>query len=292
MDFVRLTTEQRQGFAADGYLVVPDAFDADTADRLTAAADRLARWFLDEETHLGLRSEKRKWPFQLDQRPTILTEPALVELVTHPTTVPLVVQLLSPNIHLHSTALLYKKPEPPEYEPYRGWHRDIRIPRELGHRRLPLVGIKIGYYLTDHSQPECGMTLMARGSHLKDEPVVIPEGALDPPDEDVRELKLRRGDVLLFENRVYHSRSPNLSGRASKVLMYGYSYRWMKPETYLNVQGAPWFEGADPIRRQLLGGYWDIDDLPEALVEWAERHGVNPPQVPWEVKAAEAPGIA
>lgn len=285
MDFVELTAEQRRSFAEDGFLVVSKALTGAEVERLTEAGDRLAGWFLDEETHFRLQHSKRRWAFQLDQRPGLFAEPALVDLVTHPTTVPLVVQLLGPNLHLHSTALLYKKPEPPDYQPYRGWHRDIRIPRDLGHRHLPLVGIKICYCLTDYSQPNSGMTLMARGSHLKDEPLVIPEGTLDPPDEEVCELRLEAGDAVLFENRIFHSRSPNLSDHTAKVFMFGYAYRWMKPEVYLNVLDDELLARVDPITRQLLGGCWDIDDTPDALLEWAERHGVRPPQVPWHVEA-------
>ena len=62
----------------------------------------------------------------------------------------------------------------------RGWHRDIRIPRDLGHEKLPLVGIKVCYCLTDFQQPNCGMTLMARGTHLRTEPLKIAKGEVDP----------------------------------------------------------------------------------------------------------------
>ena len=41
----------------------------------------------------------------------------------------------------------------------------------------------------------------------------------------------------------------------------------------------------DPILRQLLGAYRDIDTVPWALSDWAERHGVKPERVPWNVSA-------
>ena len=81
----------------------------------------------------------------------------VVRFGNHATTVPLVVQLLGPNIHLHSTTLLYKRPESPDIPAFRrGWHRDIRIPKDLGHKQLPRVGIKICYCLTDFFQPNSG----------------------------------------------------------------------------------------------------------------------------------------
>ena len=67
-------------------------------------------------------------------------------LVSHSTTVPLVVQLLSPNIHLLSTSITYKRPENPDLPLFRrGWHRDLRLPEDMGHENMPRVGIKICY---------------------------------------------------------------------------------------------------------------------------------------------------
>src|SRR5207253_5899682 len=139
------------------------ALDSAAVSRLVESGDKLARSFLDKPPLPG-RPEYN----MLDLRPGLLAQKPFFDLVSHSATVPLVVQLLSPNIHLHSTALIYKRPEDPNGPPFRrGWHRDIRIPRDLGHQSLPRVGIKICYCLTDFHQPECGMTLMARGSHLR-----------------------------------------------------------------------------------------------------------------------------
>lgn len=280
MDFIRLTTEQQQSFNEDGFLVVPNALPAETVERLVEACDRLAESLLKKPKLFG-RPEYN----HLDLRPGLLREEALFALVANSSTVPLVIQLLSPNIHLHSTALIYKRPESPDDPPFRrGWHRDIRIPRDLGHQSLPLVGIKVCYCLTDFHQPNSGMTLMARGSHLRNEPLTIRKGEIDPLDVEVCDIKLNAGDALFFENRIFHTAAPNRSNRTSKVLMYGYAYRWMKPEVYLDVPDKRHLERADPITRQLLGGYLDVDTPPWALQQWAKRHSVQPEPVPWTVE--------
>jgi ectoine hydroxylase-related dioxygenase (phytanoyl-CoA dioxygenase family) len=128
------------------------------------------------------------------------------------------------------------------------------------------------------------MTLMARGTHLRNEPLAIAKGAVDPLGVEVCDLKLNAGDALFFENRIFHTAAPNLSDRVSKVLMYGYAYRWMKPEVYLEGLDKHMLETADPVRRQLLGGYRDVDTPPWALQSWAKRHGVLPTAVPWTVE--------
>jgi ectoine hydroxylase len=280
MDFVYLTPEQRRSFAQDGFLVVPDALSADELDRLVESSDRLAKALLNKPPLTG-RPEYN----HLDLRPGLLTEEALFDLVDHGTTVPLVVQLLSPNIHLHSTTLLYKRPDDPTAATFRrGWHRDIRIPRDLGHQGLPMVGIKICYCLSDFPEPNSGLTVLARGSHLKNTALGLPPGAADPPDTEVCDLKLNAGDAFLFENRIFHSATPNRSPRIAKTLMYGYSYRWMKPEVYLETLDPRYLRQADPVKRQLLGEYRDVDTQAWALERWAKRHGVLPEPVPWTVE--------
>jgi ectoine hydroxylase-related dioxygenase (phytanoyl-CoA dioxygenase family) len=279
MDFVPLTAEQRQSFDEDGFLVVRNVLDESTVAQLIEAGDRRARVFLNKPELL----EKEEYN-HLDLRPGLLKEKAFFSLLSHSPTVPLVVQLLSPNIQLHSLTLIYKRPVNPEGAPFRrGWHRDIRIPKDLGHRDLPRVGIKICYCLTDFQKPNSGMTLFARQSHLSPEALKVRKGKIDPEDVEVCDLKLNAGDAVLFENRIFHTAAPNRSDRVSKVLMYGYAYRWLKPEVYLETPDETLLQKADPITRQLLGGYRDVDTVPWALQRWAKTHGVEPEPVPWTV---------
>jgi ectoine hydroxylase-related dioxygenase (phytanoyl-CoA dioxygenase family) len=280
LDFLKLKPDQQKSFAEDGFLIVPNALDAEAVAHLVAEGDKLAEAFL-RKSEISDRPEYN----HLDLRRGLLKEKTLLELVANSTTVPLIVQLMSPNIHLHSTTLIYKRPENPDAAPFRrGWHRDIRIPKDLGHEGLPLVGIKVCYCLTDFQQPACGMTLMARGSHLRNAPLTIRKGQVDPMDVEVCDLKLSAGDALFFENRIFHTAAPNRSDRVSKVVIYGYAYRWMKPEVYLEIPDERKLLEVDPITRQLLGGYRDVDSPPWALDRWAKRHGLVPESVPWTVE--------
>lgn len=278
MDFIRLTDEQRQSFDRDGFLVVRNVLDRETVDRLTEAGDRLAGNFLHKPQLL----EKPEYN-HLDLRPGLFTEEAMFELLAHEPTVPYVVQLLSPNIHLHSTALIYKRPSHGSISFRRGWHRDIRIPKDLGHEFLPRVGIKVCYCLTEFHQPNSGMTLLARGTHLRTEPLELPKGGVDPRGVELVDLQVNAGDAFLFDNRLFHTAAPNLSDRTSKVLMYGYAYRWMKQEVYLETPEPKLLAKSDPVQRQLLGFYRDIDTPPWALRSWAKKGGVLPDEIPWTI---------
>ena len=95
MEFVRLTPEQRRSFADDGFLVVRNALSKERTEALVEASDRLAQPLLQKPVLTG-RPEFN----HLDLRPGLLKEEALFKLVDNDTTVPLVVQLMSPNIQL------------------------------------------------------------------------------------------------------------------------------------------------------------------------------------------------
>jgi ectoine hydroxylase-related dioxygenase (phytanoyl-CoA dioxygenase family) len=281
MDFVPLTSDQQRAFADDGFLVVPNALDREMVDRILNEADTLADPFLRKP----LIADKPEYN-HLDLRRGLLKQKALYALVSHSATVSLIVQLLGPNIHLHSTTVIYKRPENPDAPTFRrGWHRDIRMARDLGHDRLPLAGVKVCYCLTDFQDANSGMTLMARGTHLRSEPLRIPKGAVDPVDAEVCDLKLKAGDALLFEHRVFHTAASNRSDRTSKVVIYGYSYRWMRPEVYLESPDEQQLLQADPITRQLLGGYRDVDTPPWALERWAKKYNVPRKSVAWTTEA-------
>jgi ectoine hydroxylase-related dioxygenase (phytanoyl-CoA dioxygenase family) len=280
LNYIKLTQKQLKAFEEDGFFVIQDALNEEQIKRLTKAGDRLAESFLNQ-----LQVLNKPGYNDLDLRSDILLESDLYNLIFHSTTVPLVVQLLGSNIHLHSTALIYKRPEDPNLPAFRrGWHRDMRMPKDLGYQSLPRVGIKICYCLTDF-QESAGMTLMARGSHLSNKPLTILKGQIDPSDFEVCEVKLNAGDALLFENRIFHTANLNRSKQVSKRIMYGYAYRWMRPELYLDPPDEQLLDKAkDSITRQLLGGYRDMDTPPLALQEWSKLNGVWVEPVPWVIK--------
>jgi hypothetical protein len=90
---------------------------------------------------------------------------------------------------------------------------------------------------------------MARGTHLRQEPLAIPKGQVDPSDVEVDDLQLDTRDALVFENRIFHTAAPNLGDRVSKVFMYRYGYCRMKQDVYLEKPDAARLAMADPITR-------------------------------------------
>ena len=263
MQFTRLEDEQREFFDRNGYLVVRQALPADMVQRVTAACDRIA------QKHRNEGSRRTSLDNVLPQDEVFLS------LLTWDATVPLVVQLLSFDIRLAKSHLIYKYADPPDAAPSTNWHRDfMESPFDLGPHRYPRMLIKIAYQLTDTSALS-GNTILLPGSNNYTRRLQIPEGRNDP--DGAVELELQAGDAFLFESRTFHRVGLNHTDTPRKCLMMGYCYGWISPLDY-DVQ-PDWLlhKVTDPIARQLVGAHKNPSTIidPWALREWAEEHGVE-----------------
>ena len=259
MEFVKLTDEQRQFFDDNGYLVVPNMLSSEPVERLAQASDRLIESFARDSLYV-------------QRCPSIVEKADFHLLLALSPTVKLVTQLLSPNIQLHTTVIIYKRPQSgddPEVVGERGWHRDIAMAEDLGHNNLFRASIKVGYCLTDFHQPRSGFTILVPDYHLIPTPLLIPKEEVDPVG--TVDLCLKSGDIFLFEIRIFHTSAPNLSPRTSKVILFRYSYRWMGGRKSNMEQVQPnkiALDQIDDIRQQLLGG--DSN----AVIHCAREHGI------------------
>lgn len=266
MEFIQLTVEQREEFEENGYFIVRSVLDEAMIARLTKAADRIVYSRESDAQYVHIRDG-------------LVQEPAFAELTSQTSAIPLVIQLLGTNIHITNTALLYKHPQPRETPDNRGWHRDVGLHLDLGHKNCPRVGLKVAYCLTDLSVPNSGATLFMRKSHKSGEPLGIPEGKIDPV-EPYDEPLLNAGDVYFFENRTYHTTGLNFTDKTAKLIIYGYHYAWIKPEGYLlyyNDNPQPdedVLKNVDDLGKQFLGGGGG------AATQWAAEHNLNLEQAP------------
>ncbi len=276
MDFIHVTPEQKRQFDEEGYLIVRNVLDNETISQLIEAGDRL---IVSDQRENRQQSNGGLYD---GFRNCVAMDDVFLPLMTHPTTFSLVTQLLSPNLSLLTTHLIYRHPDPagsPETSRMPGWHRDHFVSmRDLGHAEIPRHSLKIAYYLTDLSEPNTGATMMAAGSNQLKEPIDIPDGQVDP--ETAVEPLLNAGDCVIFENRTWHAGAANLTDRTRKAVMFGYSYGWMRPTDYRR-QSAELIEKMSPMQRFLVGE--PIDDTQEfnmaggenPIETWCAEHGVG-----------------
>jgi hypothetical protein len=265
-----LTAEERQQFETEGYLIVPDALPATQIERLLAAVDRL-----DAEErrnrlgpHDGLFYPNFVW-----------RDPAFVELVDCPRTIPKVWGLLGWNIYLYHCHFGVNPPVAPDADRSKktlGWHQDSgRVNVEIESRPRPRLSLKIAYFLTDMTEPGRGNFWIIPGSHLRDTLERPENGVADP--EGAMPVCVPAGTAVFFDRRLWHAASPNHSDRTRKVLFYGYGYRWLRTKDDMTIP-TELLERSDPIRRQLLGGGINAngrfsptdDDVP--LRVWLRAH--------------------
>ena len=262
----RLTDDERRFFETSGYLVVPDALDPAMNDRLLAVVDRVDARERTAENRGKLLSITN----------VVHEDPALVDLIDWPTTFPKMWGILGWNIYLYHSHIDVTPPADEQALTWRvAWHQDsMRVNDELETHPRPRLSLKIGFYLTDASQPDRGNTLVLPGSHLRDELDCPADGVSNP--EGAEPLCVKAGSAVIIDRRIWHSRSPNLWDQTRKVVWFGYSYRWLRPKDQMTV--AHLYPQLDPIRRQILGdglsnnGTYDPVDGDVPLRTWLRAH--------------------
>ena len=250
-----LTEEERESFDRDGFMVVENALPNSMVKDLNRAVDRIegAVDFIGKDD-------------------------IFLELIDWPTVFPKVFGILGWNIHIYHTVALSRSPDTEEKRRQKArlpWHQDSdRVNADVAPGPTMRISLKVGYLLTDLTKKGRGNQLFIPGSHLKRELDWPADGVSNP--KGVYTLQAPAGSAVLFEQRIWHTGSPNLSNKTRKTLYYGYSYRWFHPRDERTV--SHYMERSDPIRRQLLGAKTKSlgltspqpEDVP--LRTWMEEH--------------------
>lgn len=250
-----LTEDERTKFDRDGFIVVEDALPTSMVEDLTKVVDRIGGGvdFIGKDD-------------------------LFLELIDWPRTFPKVLGILGWNIHLYHSHIIIRPPETAEQRREKArlaWHQDSdRLSADIAPGPTMRVSLKVGYILTDLTEPGRGNQMLIPGSHLKRELEWPADGLSNP--EGAISLQVPAGSAILFDQRTWHTGSRNFSDITRKTCYYGYSYRWFHPRDKRTV--SHYMERSDPIRRQLLGAKTGPvgltspkpEDIP--LRFWMEEH--------------------
>ena len=268
----RLNEEQRDFFEANGYLVVPNVLNESEIAHFTRVVDGLAA---DDRAQQGAAPDS-----SVEIRNAIARSDELLPLLDWPATFPLMAQIMGWNIQLTTSHVFVRMPTPQAESAFKsiGWHADGPNPPfpEINGVR-PRMYAKIGYFLSDLSEPNRGNLRVIPGSHLRaqkpenDPATGEPEGAI--------QVLTRPGDAVFFEQRTWHAVGPNYADFPRKNIYIGYCYRYLKAIDF-TAQSFELIEKANPIQRQLLGhathelSFYLPDRAPEdvPLRAWLEDH--------------------
>jgi ectoine hydroxylase len=263
----RLTEAEREQFETQGYLVVEGALDPERVAALTALTDAI------HARKLATGFDPSGALFYPDFIPD---DPQFADLVDYEKILPKVWGILGWNIYLYHAHLIVTPPSSkPRDEKTFGWHQDSgRVNVEMESHPRPRLSLKVAYFLSDTSEEGRGNFWIIPGSHTADT-LTLPEDRVGQPAGAIP-VKVRPGDAVFFDRRLWHTASPNWSAITRKVLFYGYGYRWIRTKDNMTVQDL--WESSGPIRKQLLGygpgcnGFYSPTDEDVPLRVWLREH--------------------
>jgi len=227
---LKISSSQRAELRSTGLLAVPGALGTREVDRLTSALDRV----YDEE-RLAAEPAVEGAMHLLGG---IGRDDAFLELIDHPVVFPLIWGELGWNIHVYHCHLDVNPPRTsPRGRPAWGWHQDGgRQNLELDGDPRPRLSLKVAYWLSDLSAPGRGNKLAIPGSHTRNTLArPMPGGGFELP-AGALPILAAPGDALIFDRRLWHSRSDNLSKLTRKAIFIAYTYRWIRPRDSLQIE--------------------------------------------------------
>jgi ectoine hydroxylase-related dioxygenase (phytanoyl-CoA dioxygenase family) len=238
-----LSPEQQRAMDQDGCFVVENALPPDTVAEIDAAIDEV----YEREQRAGRLPDGGR----LNMRNCVTEHDAFLQLIDWPTTFPKAMGILNWNIHLITSHLLVlPSGEAPE-EPLRvGLHRDGGTSAREMAEPHPRILFKIGYVISDQSDPASGATVVVPGSNR-----YLGTPPTDPETGGARgaiPMNYAPGAAFLFEQRTYHGPGHNYSGKPRKTIFIGYGYRWVKPMDYIAMPDGL-IDRSNAVQKQLLG---------------------------------------
>jgi hypothetical protein len=292
-----LTDEERKQFHEQGYLHLPGVLSEDHVARLQAEADRLY------EENRGTEHIDKTGSLHL--LGAVRHSPEFAKMLDHAATFRHVWGNLGWNIYSQHNHLDVNPPYEEDETPRWEWHQDGWRQNSDAEYYAPLYGdivrpmlsLKLGYVLSDISEPGRGQTQMIPGSHLNNhmyrptDPEEIAKGA-----PGAVPWLAKPGDAFLFDRRLWHSRSRNRSNVTRKMLFMSYTYRWIRPVDDMPIdRDSEWYANLTPVQRQLIGdafgelkvqnmwgvgdGGWVDDTIP--LRAELKARGLLDRNIPW-----------
>lgn len=258
---VRLSEADLAQFDSQGFLRLPGVLDRTEVDSLLAGVANLqsgggatadsGAWWSDFQAGALPPSSAESREF----RNVAMSGKVFEDLVDAPSILMPIAQILGPRIGLLMSHAVIRAPVSGLTmeelgRTHLGWHRDLGASYiELPHPQ-PRLSVKAAIWLTPLTGPGQGAMRVVPGSNrLVGDPAIDadtnqPYGSID--------VLADPGDIVLFEQRLWHAACPNALGSARVSLFYAYGYRWLRPQDYSDLRPER-LSRMSPVRQQLFG---------------------------------------
>ncbi|MCP5029741.1 MAG: phytanoyl-CoA dioxygenase family protein [Actinomycetia bacterium] len=252
----KLTGQQRDQWAIDGYLHLKGALDPDEVALFSEELDRVrlepgyepSSQVLGHYEWLDHTRDTDPEGF-MDRRDLLDYGQAFINLIDRSNVFDLIVDIMGPHIMLSMTQAIVR----PSTETFPGYThtdggeglREIRVTETS----VP-IAMKALYLLGDTLETGTGAFTLYPGSHMRPFPWQREE-PLTPETPGAIQIPAEAGDCVLFPHALWHGPSANTSGRARKTLLYNYCQMFVRSydhETTPEVAGR-----CSPRQRRLLG---------------------------------------
>ena len=260
MEIRVLTEEQKCQWKEDGYLVLKGVLSDEEIKNVTTVVDQMDEEHREQLHSEGVQNESDVKPYTgLNKLNIIENSDIFVELMDHPVTFPVVLELLGPFIQLSMSQAMIRPPNPENKGLAHALHPDggqamqrIRV----DNNSLPLQ-IKIQYFLTPLATPEHGNFTIVPGSHHRPFPAAQLGNAESPHNTEAVQLCVEAGDAAVFPHALWHGASSNRSNYVRKTLIYCYNHHCFRAYDY-KEPSPELLERCTPRQRRLLGdiGEW------------------------------------
>lgn len=252
----KLTDEQRNQWAIDGYLHVPQVLSPDEVSFLSHQLAEIRHQPGYEPTDLQIGHYG--WVEQtadldpegfMDRRDLLPYDEAFIKLIDRPPVFDLIVDIMGPYI-LFSMSQAIVRPSSANFPGYTHTDggealRQIRVTESS----RPLA-LKVLYLLTDVMERDSGNFTVFPGSHMR--PFPAKGGSVvTPRSPGAAPLMARAGDCVLFPHSLWHGPSRNVSGRARKTLLYNYCQMCVRSYDFETISDVK--DRCSARQRRLLG---------------------------------------
>ncbi len=251
-----LTPEERHHWDTFGYIHIRNALDKNEVTNLREALARVHSQLTSGADSPGWRDDQFGWEDVFDagnERDLSIANALahveeLASLLDHRAVFGRILGLMGPYIQVLGSEIFYRYPH---QDPLVDFHTDLGPALRLA---APAHGkhiqLKVQFFLTDLSTPNCGNFTIAPGSHIGHFPGKVTYADVENPVQVIAAA----GDAVIFPLSLGHAVAPNHTDttRFSIVLRYGQIFcrpvdYWKMPDNLL--------DRLTPRQRRLLGDF-------------------------------------
>ena len=249
-----LTATQRNLWAIDGYLHIPQALSSEEVQFFSNELDRvraLPGWEPLQAPlgHYGWLSHALDLDNAgfMDRRDLLPYHDAFLQLIDRPNVFDLMLDIMGPNI-LFSMSQGIVRPSGTNFKGYTHTDGGEALRRIRVTETSKPIAMKALYLLTDVDAPDSGNFTVYPGSHMRPMP---DDRVLSPQTPGCVQLLGKAGDCYLFPHALWHGPAPNNSGRARKTILYNYCQLFVRSYDFGTTPSV--LERCTARQRRLLG---------------------------------------